>query len=191
MDSRFKIEVEKTVVHLCQGHVILYPTDTIWGLGCDATMPQAVEKILDIKGREADKGMLVLLDDSSKLDQYVVDLEEEARLFAEQYPKPLTLIYPKGRGVAPQLQPADGSIAIRLVKHAFVHAVIAALGHPLVSTSANFSGEATAQQFADILPSLKDKVDYVVDWERDAYIENKASTLALWKNQGKPVILRP
>ncbi len=191
MSNRFKAEVAKTVAHLQQGHVILYPTDTIWGLGCDATMPQAVDKILDIKGREADKGMLVLLDDSRKLDQYVVGLEEEARLFAEQYPKPLTLIYPKGKGIAPQLQPSDGSIAIRLVKHAFTHAVIAALGHPLVSTSANFSGETTALQFTDIKPSLKNKVDYIVDWERDVHIENQASTLALWQNHGEPIILRP
>ncbi len=190
MNNRFKAEVATTIAHLQKGHVILYPTDTIWGLGCDATIPQAVDKILYIKGRDTDKGMLVLLDDSKKLDQYVVDLEEKARLFAEQYPKPLTLIYPKGKGVAPQLQPTNGSIAIRLVKHVFTQAVINALGHPLVSTSANFSGEPTAQQFADIKPSLKNKVDYIVDWERDVHIENQASTLALWQNQGKPVILR-
>ncbi len=190
MNNTFKAEVVRTVEHLQKGHVILYPTDTIWGLGCDATMPQAVDKILDIKGRDEGKGMLILLDDSSKLDQYVVGLEEKARLFAEQYPKPLTLIYPKGRGVAPQLQPADGSIAIRLVQHTFVCAVIAALGHPLVSTSANFSGETTAQQFANIKPALKDRVDYIVDWQREVYIKNKASTLALWQNQ-EPIILRP
>lgn len=191
MNTLLQQEVEKTIDHLRQGHVILYPTDTVWGLGCDATLPHAVEAIMDIKGRTQDKGMLVLLDHSHRLHQYVIGLEERAIHFIDTYPRALTLIFPQGQGVAPQLLPPNGSIAIRIAQHAFCQAVIAGLGHPLVSTSANFSGQPTAQQYADISVRLKAHVDYVVDWERDKHIDTQPSTLIQWQPQGDPIVLRP
>lgn len=190
MNKHFKVEVERTVAHLKAGHIILYPTDTLWGLGCDATQPQAVERILAIKGRDAQKGMLVLLDDSERLSTYVANLPMAAKDFVDAYPTALTLIYPKGQGVAPQLQPLDGSIAIRIVKHDFCQTLIAALGQPLVSTSANFSGQQAPQSFADIQPELLCMVDYIVDWERDKPVHIKASTLARWQEGGNIQIIR-
>lgn len=147
------------------GGTILYPTDTIWGIGCDATNADAVDKIYQIKERDLTKPLLVIIDDDRKLMRYVKDVPEVAWDILENTEDPLTIIYPQASGLAPNLPAQDGSIGIRVVKHPFCQTLIRKYNKPLVSTSANFSGEPSPRAFEDISEELKNKVDYIVPKE--------------------------
>ena len=150
-----------------RGGVILYPTDTIWGIGCDATNEEAVRRVFEIKRRADSKAMLVLMDSADKLAQYV-DVPEaiESLLEAADEGRPLTIIYPNACGVSPALIAEDGSIGIRITHEAFSNALCRGLGKPLVSTSANISGEPTPAIYAEISQAVKDGVDYICRYRR-------------------------
>jgi len=155
------------------GGIILYPTDTVWGIGCDATNAQAVQKIYALKRREDSKSMLCLLDAPGKLQGYV-DIPDAAwQLLEATTPdkdlpqRPLTIIYPHARNVASNLIAADGSLGIRITTESFSQALCQRLRHPLVSTSANLSGEATAKTFSQISQTILEGVDYVCQYRRD------------------------
>lgn len=165
-------EVKKCADIVRKGGVILYPTDTVWGIGCDATNEAAVKKIFAIKQREESKSMIVLVAEPHQVDFYaqVPDVARDLVEFAE---KPLTVIYPKAKGLAKSLVAEDGSIGIRVVKDEFCRQLIEVLRKPLVSTSANISGEPAPANFDEISDTIKNSVDYVVNLRQD---ETKKST---------------
>lgn len=155
-------EIEKCAELLLKGKVILYPTDTIWGLGCDATNEDAVKRIYDIKKRIEGKSMLVLLDKSDRLPLYVSRIPLIAWDLLGASSRPTTYIYPGGVNVAPSILPSDGTLAIRIVANSFCKKLISLINRPVVSTSANISGTPAPQVFTDIAPEIVRSVDYVV-----------------------------
>ncbi|WMJ74756.1 L-threonylcarbamoyladenylate synthase [Cytophagaceae bacterium ABcell3] len=170
-------EVKKTVEHLKAGKVVLYPTDTIWGLGCDATNEEAVKKIYSVKERAESKALIILIGEIHQLYYYAEEVPEIAWDIVEFSEKPLTIIYPKGKNLAPSLMNEDGSIAIRLVQDEFCQRVIKKLGKALVSTSANISTQPSPQNFSEISQEVIDRVDYVVDHRRNETAKATPSTI--------------
>ena len=163
--SRMSISKEiiaKTIEVLNAGGVILYPTDTVWGLGCDATNSAAVKRIYEIKRRADSKAMLTLVDAAGRVDYYFDRVPEIAWDLWEVTDKPLTLILPRARNVAPELIAAYGTMGMRITSEEVSQTICARLKRPLVSTSANISGEPTAKCFADISEEIKQAVDYIV-----------------------------
>lgn len=151
---------------LLQGGIILYPTDTIWGIGCDATNEKAVQRIYKIKKREDKEGMLILLDSPDRLAQYV-EIPDVAWELIDVTDKPLTIIYPGAKNLAANLLAGDGSVGIRIVKDNFCIKLIQQFKRPVVSTSANISGARSPRIFSEINKDIIDSVDYVVKWRRD------------------------
>ncbi|MDO4497914.1 MAG: L-threonylcarbamoyladenylate synthase [Bacteroidales bacterium] len=147
---------------LNKGGVILYPTDTVWGLGCDATNSEAVKRIYEIKRRADSKAMLCLVDAIGRVDYYFERVPEIAWDLWEVADKPLTLILPRARHIAPELIASDGTMGMRITQEKVSNTLCARLKRPLVSTSANISGEPTAQCFADISEEIKQAVDYIL-----------------------------
>lgn len=168
-------EIKKACEVLKTGGIILYPTDTIWGIGCDATNEQAVEKIYTLKKRIDNKAMLVLIDHPSKLQAYVDEVPDIAWDLIEVADKPLTIIYSQGRNLAANLLAADGSIGIRVTTEEFSHKLCESFRKPLVSTSANVSGEPSPATFDEIADVIKEGVDYVVRYRQDDMNKAKAS----------------
>src|SRR5690606_3112388 len=151
---------------LRQGGVVLYPTDTVWGLGCDATNPLAVEKIYTIKERPANKSMIVLMADEKEVMQYVSQIDLQLFEYLEKTLRPTTVIYEGAIGLADNLVAADGSVGIRIVKDPFCRHLVKRLRKPLVSTSANISGIPTPAIFHEISPEVRRQADYVVNYRR-------------------------
>jgi len=172
-----KEEINKALEVLKSGGVILYPTDTIWGLGCDASNPEAVEKVLKIKNRPAEKSLIVLLDVDSKLQSYVTDVPEVAYDLIEYAENPLTIIFSGAKNLAKNVINDDGSVGIRIVKHDFCTPLIQRFRKPIVSTSANLSGEPSPKNFDDISPEIIEAVDYIVDFEQENRSSKKPSTI--------------
>ena len=155
-------EIRKCAELLREGKVIIYPTDTVWGIGCDATNEAAVKRIYDIKQRQESKSMLVLLEKFEKVPLYVEKLPLIAWDLVPFTERPTTYIYPGARHLAKNMIPADGTIAIRIVRECFCHQLIGAFGKPIVSTSANISGTGTPATFGDISEDILKAVDYIV-----------------------------
>ncbi|MDH6303871.1 L-threonylcarbamoyladenylate synthase [Parabacteroides sp. PF5-5] len=149
------------------GGIILYPTDTIWGIGCDATNEEAVQRVYELKKRIDNKAMLVLVDDAAKLDRYVEEMPDIAWDLIEVADKPLTVIYSQGKNLAKNLLAEDGSIGIRVTREDFSRRLCEAFRKPLVSTSANISGEPSPANFSEISEEIKEGVDYIVQYRRD------------------------
>lgn len=162
METEFKQAIAEAIEVLNKGGVILYPTDTVWGLGCDATNSNAVKRIYEIKKRADSKAMLCLTDAIGRVDYYFENVPEIAWDLWEVADKPLTLILPRARHIAPELVAADGTMGMRITKEQVSNTLCARLKRPLVSTSANISGEPTARCFADISEEIKKAVDYIV-----------------------------
>ncbi|WP_316813173.1 L-threonylcarbamoyladenylate synthase [Pedobacter heparinus] len=172
-----RTEIEKALAVLKNGGVILYPTDTVWGLGCDATNDLAVAKINTIKGRAEDKSFIILLDTDSKIQSYVTEVSDVAYDLIAYAENPLTLVFPGARNLAKNVINADGSIGIRIPKHDFCQQLIQRFRKPITSTSANISGAPTPLFFDEINEAIKDAADYVVDWEQELKISKKPSTI--------------
>jgi L-threonylcarbamoyladenylate synthase len=170
-------EISVCVDHLKKGNVIVYPTDTIWGLGCDATNTEAVRKIYDIKKRPDAKAMIVLIHEIGQLHDYVVNVPEIAWDLVEFAERPLTVIYPKGKNVSPDLLGEDGSIAIRLVRSDFCNSLLKKFRKPIVSTSANMSGAPSPLKFADIDEMVLKQADYVVGVKYGENMTSAPSTI--------------
>lgn len=160
--DNFNDIIKETVEVLNKGGVILYPTDTVWGIGCDATNSAAVKRIYEIKRREDSKAMLCLTEAIGRVDWYFDRVPEIAWDLWEVADKPLTLILPRARNIAPELIAADGTMGMRITKERVSSAICARLKRPLVSTSANISGQPTAHCFAEISEEIKQAVDYIV-----------------------------
>ena len=170
-------EVNKALEVLKNGGIILYPTDTIWGIGCDATNQEAIDKIYKIKGRSEAKSLIVLLDTDAKLASYVSEVPELAYELIEYAEKPLTIIYSGAKNLASNAIALDGSIGIRVVKHQFCEQLLQRFKKPIISTSANLSGKPSAANFDEVEDIIKDSVDYVVNWEQDVKEQKTASTI--------------
>ena len=165
-DEKLKEEVRKTCEVLKNGGIILYPTDTIWGIGCDATNEEAVKRVYELKHREDSKAMLVLLDDVGKLASYV-EVPDVAYELLEVNDKPMTIIYPNAKNLAKNLIAQDRTVGIRITSEAFTKALLYRFRKPIVSTSANISGESSPKCFAEISDAVKSAVDYVVDFRQE------------------------
>lgn len=155
-------DINQALETLKNGGLILYPTDTIWGIGCDATNPEAVEKVFALKGRDKSKSMLILLHNDNQLASYVNEVPDVAYELIEATDRPLTIVYSKAKNLAPNALAEDGSIGIRIVDHPFCQQLLQRFRKPIISTSANISGEPSATTFDEISQQIKDGVDYIV-----------------------------
>jgi len=185
-----EFELLSAYLTLKTGGTILYPTDTIWGIGCDATDEQAIEKIYHIKSRTDKKNMLVLVDDKDRLAGYVTSVPEIAWQLMEEADRPLTLIYPDARNLPANLLGEDGSIGIRITVDPFCQNLIARLGHPIVSTSANKSSGPTPAVFQDIPGEIIGAVDYVVRWRQEENVPLQPSRIIRLQQDGTCTVIR-
>ena len=160
-------DIKKACEVMAAGGLILYPTDTIWGIGCDATNEEAVRKVYALKRRSDHKAMLLLMDSSAKLNYYVQEVPDVAWDLIELADSPLTVIYSGARNVAPNLLAEDGSVGIRITQEEFSHKLCERFRKPLVSTSANVSGAPSPANFSEISETIKSGVDYIVRYRQD------------------------
>lgn len=160
-------DIKKACEVLRAGGLILYPTDTIWGIGCDATNEEAVKKVYELKKRSDNKAMLVLTDSPVKLETYVSEIPDIAWDLIEVADKPLTIIYSNAKNLAKNLLGEDGSVGIRVTNEAFSRRLCESFRKPLVSTSANVSGEPSPANFSEISEEVKNGVDYIVGYRQD------------------------
>lgn len=186
----FKEDLRQALAVLRAGGIILYPTDTVWGLGCDATNPAAVEKIYKLKRRAESKSMLVLVSDEAQAERFTEDAEEIAFTLMAESVSPLTVIFDKGSGLADNLTAEDGSIGIRMTREPFTNALCRALRRPLVSTSANISGAPTAAIFSEISDEIINGADYVVNYRRDDSRRYRPSSIIKVSRGGVIKIIR-
>lgn len=175
---------------LIAGGLILYPTDTIWGIGCDATNEDAVKKVYELKQRVDSKALITLLDNPVKLDYYISEVPEIAWDLIELTDKPLTIIYDGARNVAPNLIAEDGSLAIRITQEKFSQTLCQRFRKAIVSTSANISGQSSPQSFADISDEIKAGVDYIVKYRQGEKVNFKPSSIIKLGNSGQVQIIR-
>lgn len=186
----FEADIQRCLKTLGEGGVILYPTDTIWGLGSDATQAAAVEKIFSIKQRAEAKSLIVLVCDEDMLNRFVRNIPALAWDLMELSEKPVTIIYDQPKGLAKNVLAEDGSAGIRLVRDEFCKRLIQKFRKPIVSTSANLSGEPSPGSFYDIGPEIKSKADYVVKWKQDDLAKNQPSSVIKLKANGEIKIIR-
>ena len=177
MQQNMEKQISKAVEVLKKGGVIIYPTDTIWGIGCDATNPKAVEKVFEIKRRSDSKSLIVLASDTGMINQYVQQIPEIAYQLIELNDKPMTIIYPNAAGLAENVVAEDGSIGIRIPMNDFCIKLIRAFKKPIVSTSANVSGENAPQNYGEIAKEILDAADFVADPELEGKSTHKASQI--------------
>jgi L-threonylcarbamoyladenylate synthase len=183
-------EIKKALEVLKAGGTILYPTDTVWGIGCDATNKEAVAKVFRIKQREESKSLIVLVDNDQKLNKYLNDVPAMAWDLIEFTEKPLTIIYPGARGLAQNAIGDDGSVGIRLTKDEFCKKLIYKFNKPIISTSANISGEPTPRNFSEIPEAIKKSVDYVVNLRQQEIDSPPPSTIIQLQMNGEFRIIR-
>ncbi len=173
-----------------EGGVILYPTDTIWGIGCDATNEDAVRRVYEIKQRQDSKVMLVLVDSSVKVDFYVRDVPEVAWDLIDLADKPLTIIYSGARNLAANLLAEDGSVGIRVTNEEFSRRLCQQFRKAIVSTSANISGQPSPQNFGEISEEVKSAVDYIVGYRQEEMSNPKPSSIIKLDKGGVIKIIR-
>ena len=182
-------EIEKATEILNKGGLLLYPTDTVWGIGCDATNPEAVKKIYELKKREDNKALICLVSDIRMLERYVYEVPEAAYDIVELSDKPTTIIYDQPINVANNLIAEDNTLAIRVASDEFCQKLIRKLKRPMVSTSANISGQPTPKSYSEISKDILKGVDYVVNLHREKQ-NNTPSTIIKLSNNGVVKIIR-
>lgn len=185
----FEKDIEQCLEVLRKGGLILYPTDTVWGIGCDATNAAAVEKIYSLKQRPDSKAMIVLVADESDILRHVAGPDLQVFDFLQHAKKPTTVIYDGAIGFADNLVAKDGSIAIRICSDIFCRHLIKRFRKPIVSTSANISGEPVAGIFSAITNAIKQGVDYIVSHRQTDATISEPSSLIKW-NSGKAEVIR-
>ncbi len=170
-------DIKQAIEMLRNGGVILYPTDTIWGIGCDATNEEAVRRVYEIKKRTDSKAMLVLVDSSAKVDFYVKEVPPVAWDLIDLTTKPLTIIYDGARNLAPNLLAEDGSVGIRVTEEAFSKQLCFRFRKAIVSTSANISGQPSPANFSEVTDEIKSAVDYIVKYRQEEKSRPKPSSI--------------
>jgi L-threonylcarbamoyladenylate synthase len=187
----FSNDIEQCLAVLRDGGTIVYPTDTIWGIGCDATNAAAVEKVAVIKNRPSDKSFVVLVADENDILRYTASPDLEVFSYLETVSKPTTVIFEHAIGLADNAIAADGSVAIRIVKDDFCRHLIRRFRKPLLSTSANLSGEQAPAHFNKISPQILESVDFVVEHRRNDTSPAEPSSIIKWGGKEKFTIIRP
>ena len=185
----FEKDIEKCLEVLRRGGLILYPTDTVWGIGCDATNEKAIEKIYTLKKRSDEKAMIVLVADEKDIMQHVAAPDLSLFDYLETTAKPTTVIYEGALGFADNLTGIDGSVAIRICKDEFCRHLLKRFRKPIVSTSANISGSGTPKTFDEISQEIKNGVDYIVRYRQDDIVPAQPSSLIKW-DKGRVTVLR-
>ena len=190
MNTNMLEDIKAAVAVLRRGGVILYPTDTIWGLGCDATNEEAVRRIYAIKRRDDAKALITLVDSDAKLQGYVREVPEVAWQLIDCAVKPLTLILDGGRNLAPNLMAEDGSVALRITHEEFSKELCRRHGAPIVSTSANISGQPAPKVFAEISEEIKSQVDYICQSRQNENLPREASNIIKLGCGGEVKVIR-
>jgi len=183
-------DIKNAIEAMRKGGVILYPTDTVWGIGCDATNAEAVKRVYEIKQRDDSKALICLVDSDARLQRYVRNVPDVAWQLIDCVEKPTTLILDGAVNLAPNLIAEDGSIGIRITKEAFSHELCFRFQKAIVSTSANISGEPAAQNYRDIDPRILEKVDYVCWTRRQEHQPHQPSSIIKLSADGQVVIIR-
>lgn len=189
MTAQMEQEIEQTLATLKHGGLILYPTDTVWGIGCDATNAEAVQKIFQLKKRSESKALICLVSTLQMLEQIVGKVSETVLQILKNSTKPTTVIYESPKGVAQNLIASDHTLAIRLIKDEFCEQLIQKFGKPIVSTSANISSKKTPQSFQEISREILEGVDYIVNLHRQKQ-DGQTSTIIKITGEGEIVIIR-
>ena len=190
MNNLIETDIINAIRVLEQGGIILYPTDTIWGIGCDATNKIAVEKIYRVKSRSEAKSLIILLDTIEKLSIYIEKVPDITSDLLASITNPVTIIYSNARKLASNVIASDGTIAIRIVKDDFCTELIRRFGKPIVSTSANLSGLESPAIFSQIDDDIKKTVDYIVSYKQDTFTRSKPSTIIRLRDDGMYTIIR-
>lgn len=190
MTVPFENDITECLTVLQNGGLILYPTDTVWGIGCDATNAEAVEKIYTLKKRNDKRSMIVLMADERDILQYITQPDPKVSDYIKGIHKPTTVIYDGAIGFADNLLPDDGSVAIRIVNDQFCKHLIKRFRQPIVSTSANISGYPAPAVFADIDVAIKNGVDYIVQHRQDDTTPSVPSSIVKWNADGSLHIIR-
>ena len=190
METNFETDITQALEVLRRGGVILYPTDTVWGLGCSATDEEAISRIYRIKNRDDSKSLIILAGEERDILKHVAAPDLRVFDFIQQQTKPTTIIFDQAIGLPANLIASDGSIAIRIVKDEFCRHLIKRLRMPLVSTSANISGQPTPQTFDQISPAIKQQVDYIVHYRQEDTTPAQPSQIIKWNNNGEHIVIR-
>jgi L-threonylcarbamoyladenylate synthase len=183
-------DIKKSIEVLNNGGTLLYPTDTVWGLGCDATNYQAVDKIYKLKRRHDSRSLIILVDSYQSLSIYVKKIPDITFDLLESIKTPVTIIYSNARNLPPNIIARDGTIGIRVVRESFCNELIRLFGRPIVSTSANLSGEPTPAIFSQISDEIRQGVDYIVNYRQGVYTQSKTSTIIRLHENGEYQVLR-
>ena len=188
--SNFENDISNSLKILRNGGIILYPTDTIWGIGCDASNGDAVRRIYDLKKREEKKSMIILVDGESMINQYISNPSQKILSYISSSKKPTTAIFKEAFHLPKNMVNEDGSIAIRIVKDDFCQQLIQEFQKPLVSTSANISGENFPQNFKEVSVEIKNGVDYIVQHRQNDFSKNAPSSIVKLNENGKIEFIR-
>lgn len=183
-------DIKRAIEVMHNGGVILYPTDTIWGLGCDATNEEAVKKVYKIKHRSDSKALIALVDSEAKVQFYVREIPDVAWDIVEMSTKPTTIIYDNARNLAPNLIAEDGSVGIRITDEAFSKMLCMRFKKAIVSTSANISGQPAPQNYSEISEEIRNNVDFIVNYRQDETCKSKASSIIKLGAHGDVKIIR-
>ena len=186
----FQNDITSCLRVLRGGGIILYPTDTIWGIGCDATNEEAVEKIFSLKERPGSKSMIILVGDEESVAEYADLLPTELQKTIAEYPVPVSVIYGGAKNLAPSLIAEDGSIAIRIIREKFCAELISAFGKPIVSTSANLSGQPSPVNFKAVAAEIRDGVDHVVSYRQEEDNQSAPGRIVKWNEKEGLVFIR-
>lgn len=184
-----EIEVDSALKALRNKETLLYPTDTVWGIGCDATCEDAVNKVFKIKQRSESKSLIILVSNVEMLKNYISNIPNKALEVLKNTTNPTTIIYNNPTGLAKNVVAIDDTVAIRIPENEFCKQLITAFGKPIVSTSANISGDETPKSFKDISQAVLDRVDYIVNLQREE-INDKSSTILKVVENGDIIVLR-
>jgi len=190
MQTDFGNDIEECISVLRNGGIILYPTDTIWGIGCDATNEKAVERIFQLKNRPDQKALIVLVADEMDVLKHVANTDLRVFDYVKQSPRPVTVVYEGAIGLADNLVGKDGSVAIRITDDTFCKHLIKRFRKPIVSTSANVSGEPPARYFSEIKDEIKKGVDFVVKYRQDDDNIASPSMVVRWNKDATVTVLR-
>nr|WP_299174443.1 L-threonylcarbamoyladenylate synthase [uncultured Allomuricauda sp.] len=175
-------EINTCIKELQEGNLILYPTDTVWGIGCDATNPEAVKKVYQLKNREDSKALICLVAHQAMLERHIEEVPDVAYDLIDLAEKPITIVFDQPKGIAKNLIAEDNTLAIRVASDKFCQYLINKFGKPIVSTSANISGMPTPKQFKEIAPEILKGVDYVVNLNKEKIMANPSSIVKLSNN---------
>ena len=188
--NTYEDDIETALTVLQKGGLILYPTDTIWGIGCDALNTDAINRIYQVKGRAQNKSLIILLENENQLQSYVQEVPEVAYQLIEYSERPLTIIYSGARNLPESLIGEDGSIGIRIVRDKFCRELIRRFRRPIVSTSANRSGQPSPSHFGEVDPEIAEQVDYVVEFGQLSTEKRQASMIMKLDPSGQFEFLR-